>query len=237
MAKPKQVDFVTLRGKVYYARVLGDPMDDYEATQGRGDGKEWKLDFVPLKDADWSRLRKLGIGDRIKAKDDYLDGETHITLRQRTALEVVEDEDGTKRKKYKNRIRVVDVTGEAWPQDKMLGNETIVDVKLRIADYGKGMKKGVYINGLRVLELVPYVRPLFDELDEDDPYYQKANAASQQKRGRNEEVEDDEPEDEPEGDTNADPADVDEDEPEPERKPPARRRKPIEDDLDDDIPF
>jgi len=42
MAKPESV-FITIRGKLNYAKILGAPVDNYERT-----GKEWKMDLIPL---------------------------------------------------------------------------------------------------------------------------------------------------------------------------------------------
>lgn len=222
MPKAKQTDFITLRGRTQYAKILGKPMGNYD-----GDGKEWKLDLVIDDNRDLARLKKLGLGDRIKSKDDYLDGAPHITVRQRELNKDGEPNDPP---------RVVDVTGADWNQKTLIGNETIVDLKLRVVDYGKGFKKGVYISGIRVLELVPYTRPLFDELDEDDPYFQKANKAQQEAEDEAEPADDEDAAVE----TNAD----DEDEAPRRRTPPARKAssrvretRADDDELDDDVPF
>lgn len=170
MPKPISSDFITLRGRTAYARVLGEPMDNFDK-----DGKEFKLDFILDNYAvDNKRLKALGVGDRVKQKEDYLDGQPHMTIRQKT--EKVRDEQ-TNTMVWKNRPKVEDIFGEVWPQDKLLGNDTVIDLKLRVADYGKALKKGMYISGIRVLELVPYVKNAFEEIDKDDPYYIKANAA------------------------------------------------------------
>lgn len=174
--KPESV-FITVRGKLNYAKILGNPVPNYE-----GDGKEWKLDILPLDEAKVrAAFKREGVSERIKQKEEYMDGAPYISLRQREM---------TKAGAKNESPRVEDVTGAIWPQDKLLGNGTIADVKIRIADYGKGLKKGMYISGVRILEHVPYVRPLFDELDEDDPYYQKANAAKLNSDADEEQVDD-----------------------------------------------
>lgn len=188
MPKPKSTDFITLRGRTQYAKIFGDPLDNFD-----GDGKEWKLDFIVDDDRDMDRLKKLGILGRVKQKEDYLDGAPHMTLRQRTSKEKVRDEFGDMVEQWANPIYVVDVQGKAWDRTKLIGNGSVVDIKLRVADYGKGMQKGVYINGIRILDHVPYARPLFDELDEDDPYNLKANDKAKKQE------------------SNADPEDLDED--------------------------
>lgn len=206
MPKPISSDFITLRGRAAYARVLGEPMDNFDK-----DGKEFKLDFILDDNKDLARLKKLGVGDRVKQKEDYLDGQPHMTVRQKT--EKVKDET-TNTMVWKNRPKVEDIFGEAWPQATLLGNDTVIDLKLRVADYGKGFKKGIYISGIRVLELVPYVKNAFEEIDKDDPYYQKANAARiQNSAAGNDEQEDDSGDaDDEQVETNADPDDDNDDE-------------------------
>lgn len=193
MAKPESV-FITIRGKLNYAKILGAPVDNYERN-----GKEWKMDLIPLDEAKArDQLKRAGISDALKQKEEYLDGTPYIPLKQRA-----EKKDGSKNESP----RVEDITGEPWPQDKLLGNGTIADVKIRVADYGKGLKKGKYINGVRVLEHVSYAKPVFEELDKDDPYYQKANAAAKAKQ---EQMDD---EGEEQEDTNEDRSDLDDDVP------------------------
>lgn len=233
MPKAKETIYLTLRGRVNYAKLLGQPVDDYEANQGRGNGKEWKVDFIlgdpnvrgSVKEQQ-DRLKKAGIGDKVKQKEDYLDGRPFIPLRHKA-----KKADGTDN----DPPNVVDVRGEPWPQKKLIGNESVVDMKIRAVDYGKGFKRGIYIAGVRILDHVPYVQNEFDDLDPDDPY---AMAAA----GRR----DPEPEDE------AEPEAGDDEQPEEETPPPARRRRVVEEtedrprqrrrvvddeDLDDDVPF
>lgn len=186
MPKPIKSEVITLRGKTNYAKILGEPMDNFDKN-----GKEWKLDFILEDRKDLARLKALNVSDRVKQKEDYLDGAPHMTLRQKT--EQVE-ENG--RKVWKNRLKIVDVTGQPWDETKLVGNGSVADIKLRIADYGRGMKAGIYIVGIRILELVPYNSSVMDELDESDPYFQKANQERQAVFLR-EEVEDDFIDDEP----------------------------------------
>lgn len=193
MPKPIQTDFITLRGRTAYARVMGPPMDNFDK-----DGKEWKLDFIIDDNKDLARLKKLGVSDRVKQKEDYLDGAPHMTLRQKA------------QRKENNQLvdndppAIEDIFGKEWNPKTALGNYTVIDIKLRIADYGKGFKKGIYINGIRVLELVPYIRNAFAEIDKDDPYFKKANAAKLAQQSHGADVDDDEAEAEPEVETNAD---------------------------------
>lgn len=153
-----------IRGKASYAKILGDPVLNYSK-----DGKEWKMDLEIDKGTE-KEVGKLGIGDRVKRKDNYLDGKPFMTFRQR---EFRPNGDANA------PIRVVDAAGNDWPEDKLIGNGSVVDVKFTVVDYGKGKKKGVYISSVRVLDLVPYSKTEFAPLDEDDEFYEAAVEAEQ----------------------------------------------------------
>lgn len=151
---------VTLRGKASYAKILGDPISNYNK-----DGREWKMD-LELNPKDLPMLKKLGISDRVKTKADYLDGSPYLTFKHSEFKK-----DGTPNKP----IDVVDARNQPWDQNTLVGNGSDVDVRFVIIDYGPGKKDGVYIRAVRVLNLVPYNKTVFDELDEDDPFYSQAS--------------------------------------------------------------
>lgn len=188
----KTVEMV-IRGKAHYAKILGKPVPNYSK-----DGFEWKMD-LEIDDPTVKELRSAGIGDRVKQKEGYLDGGPYLTLKQRA-----HNNDGEPNKPP----RVVDKTGKPWSDDDLIGNESTVDTKIAIVDYGVGKKKGVYIRGVRVLDHVPYKGKLFDDLSEDDEFFAEG------------------------GDNEAEP------EPAPEVKAKGRGKKVVlADDLDDEIPF
>ena len=149
---------VTIRGKTSFAKILGDPVLNYAK-----DGKEWKVDIVIDKNT-VKELKGYGIEDRVKTKENYLDGQPFLSFKQ---------------KEFRNDgspnfpIKVEDVHGEKWNQETEIGNGSDVDVKFVIMDFGPGKKKGVYIRSVRVLKLVPFVRSEFAPLDESDPFYQE----------------------------------------------------------------
>lgn len=156
-----------IRGKTSYAKILGDPVLNYS-----GDGKEWKMD-LEITNETKKELKALGIADRVKTKAEYLDGKPFITFRQRELRPTGEP----------NRpITVVDAAGNAWPEDRLIGNGSTVDVKFTVVDYGKGKMKGVYISDVRVLELVPYAKTAFEPLDETDEFYQNAQKQAERQR-------------------------------------------------------
>lgn len=164
--KPQTAVF---RGKAQYAKVLGEPMLNYNK-----DGKEWKMDLVLADKGLLAEAKKLGIGDRVKQKDDYVDGQSYMTFKQAEFKR-----DGT----ANDPIKVTDILGNPWPKDKLIGNGSDVDVKFVVIDYGPGKKSGVYIRSIRVLKLVEYNKKEFDDLPEDDEFAAEAKAAAE-KRAR-----------------------------------------------------
>lgn len=146
---------VTLRGKASFAKILGAPVLNYSK-----DGKEWKMDLVITKDT-VKEVKGYGIGDRVKSKDDYLDGRPFLSFKQAELRK-----DGTPN----DPIKVVDINGKPWDHTKLIGNESDVDVKFRVVDYGVGKKNGVYIAAVRILNLVPYERQEFAPVTEDDDF-------------------------------------------------------------------
>lgn len=166
MASNTETTTFVYRGRLQYAKVLGDPVLNYNK-----DGNEWKFDFVP-NDARTAEkeLKAVGKGDRIRSKEDYLNGEKYISFKQ---AELTRDG------KPNRRIRVEDAAGNPWPETKLIGNGSVADVKFVVVDNGPGKFKGMYPRSIRILEHVPYERKEFDDLPEDDEY---ANAAERAQR-------------------------------------------------------
>ena len=115
-------------------------------------------------------LKAAGIADRVKTKENYLEGAPYLTFKQAELKR-----DGSPNKP----IEIVDILGKPWNQDTLIGNGSVVDVKFVVMDFGPGKKKGVYIRGVRVLDLVPYYGGSFGALDEEDEYFAKARAAAE----------------------------------------------------------
>jgi hypothetical protein len=162
MAIGNDVKTAVMRGKASFARILGDPVLNYNK-----DGKEWKMDFEITKDS-IKELKDLGIGDRVKSKDNYLDGAPFLSFKQAEFKR-----DG----KPNEPIKVVDIIQNPWPQDTMIGNGSDIEVKFVVVDYGPGKKSGVYIRSVRVLNLVRYDRQDFETVAEDDPFYANVKEA------------------------------------------------------------
>lgn len=165
------VTTLVYRGKVQYAKVLGDPVHNWAK-----DGKEWKFDFIPNDPvAAAKELKSLGVGDRLRSLEDAngnprYDGRKYMSFKQKA-----ERNDGS----ANQPIKVVDLKGQPWPDDVLLGNETTVDLKFVVIDNGKGRFHGVYPRSMRILELVPYTSQEFEPLEDEDEY---ARLAAEQER-------------------------------------------------------
>lgn len=154
----KLIAEVTIRGKLSYAKILGAPVPNFAK-----DGKEWKLDLELTSPASVKELKSYGVGDKIKQKENYLDGAPHITLKQAELRA-----DGTPNRP----VNVVEIDGKTpWDQSRLIGNGTVADVKMAIMDNGPGKRESIYIRGVRILKLVEYQGAAFAPLDEDDEYF------------------------------------------------------------------
>lgn len=163
---------LVFRGRLKYARVLGDPVLNYTK-----DGQEWKFDFIPNDPEGAAKeLKAVKVRDRLRSLKDAednprYDGGEYMSFKQNATRR-----DGTPNVP----IRVEDVYGNPWPEDVLLGNDTVADVKFVVIDNGPGKFPGVYPRSIRVLELVQYQSKEFETLDENDPYFQKAQEAARE---------------------------------------------------------
>ena len=162
-------EIVYLRGKLFWAKVIGDPVDNYNK-----DGKEWvgdlALDSDGIKQVKGIKLNGKAVFN-IKDKDDER-GE-FITFKQKFRTWT---DKRTGEEKQSQPINIMDAAGKPWNGDK-LGNETVADVKLKIVDYGKSMYPGVYPMAIRILDHVPYASSEFAPLSADDKFFSKAQAS------------------------------------------------------------
>jgi len=165
---------MVVRGKLSYAKILGDPVLNYAK-----DGKEWKLD-LEIDPATEKEFKAAGLADRVKRKDNYLDGRPHVTFKQ---AEFRRDPDPiTGLPKRNDPIKVTDIIGDPWDQKTLLGNGTDADVTFAVADHGPGKKKGMYIRSVRILKHIPYEGGSdAPPISEDDPFYAEAAAAAEKK--------------------------------------------------------
>ena len=163
------VTTLVYRGKLMYAKVLGEPGLNYNK-----DGHEWKFDFIPNDPKSAAKeLKSLGVADRLRTSEDSdgnprYDGQEYMTFKQNAIKK-----DGSPNQP----IRVVNINNQAWDENTMIGNETVADVKFVVIDNGKGRFNGVYPRSIRVLDLVPYTKQEFEPIDEEDEYFKKAQQA------------------------------------------------------------
>lgn len=144
-----------VRGRASYCKML--PQQSH--PNYNRDGFEWTLDVYELRKQDLETLKALGVGDRIKQKDSYLDGEPYFKFKQKC-----ERADGKKN----DPVPVVDAEGRPWNPDNLIGNGSLLDVKFVVMDFGRGKPMGVYPRSIRVLDWVPYMANAFEELPEAD---------------------------------------------------------------------
>lgn len=162
---------VFVRGKVYWAKIVGDPVDNYE-----GDAKEWTYELVPY---DVTFLKEHRLLDRLKDREDAKnpDKGEYLVLRKPAV-----NKDGEENKP----IAIYDSDNSEW-DGRLLGNGTEVVAKLTIVDWGKGKKKSIWTQAIRVEDLVPYVGNAFsgfDEAEEDEEVAtpKKASKAAPKKK-------------------------------------------------------
>lgn len=168
MAKNEATTHV-IRGTLNWAKVLGEPRLNTYSKE-----KEWSVDLTPDA-AGMDEIARIGIKDKLREpgeKDSRT--EDFLSFRHKESRE----DRKTGERKFNEPIKVVDVTGAPWPQDKMIGNGTVADVKFRVVDYGKAYAKGVYISAIRILDHVAYEVEEFAPLGENDRFGRAAGASS-----------------------------------------------------------
>lgn len=127
-----------MSGTIYWAKVFR-AVDNYEKT-----GKEWAFDFVPDDDG-VAVLKKHRLLDRLKEGVDPIDGD-YLRLKKPTV-----NKDGDKNEPFK----IYDAEDNVWDGGN-IGNGSKVDLALTIADFGKGKKKAIWTQAIRVIEHVPH---------------------------------------------------------------------------------
>lgn len=129
-----------IRGKARWAKILGKPVDGYKSKAEKN--KEWTFD-IEL-DADGrDALIAQGFGDRLKHKD----GITTFKFKRKAYKA-----DGTASKP----IKVVDSQGNTWPDDKLIGNESVLNVKYNVRQWADGEGQSADVLAVQVWEYVPY---------------------------------------------------------------------------------
>lgn len=152
--------FLVIRGRLDWAKVVG-PARPYKGNPKYDKGPNWSLDITP--DEKSRQLLKQNDVEEKLREPKAADTRTESFL----TLKVLENRaDGTKN----DPPKITSVSGEAWG-NKLLGNGTIADVKVKVKDYGSGSEKGIYLQAIRILSHIPYESKEFESLSEDDEYF------------------------------------------------------------------
>jgi hypothetical protein len=154
-ATSKKVEY--LRGKVYWAKVLGAPRPNFN-----GDAREWTFEFEPDEDG-LKIIKDHKLTDRLKDKHE---GRGKYLVLKRSEL--------TKDGEPNKHIRVYDNDDQPWDSETLIGNGSSAVVKIDIRDYGTGKKKGIYPVAIKIKELVSYKSSEFGGYDDPDKEAQKA---------------------------------------------------------------
>jgi len=130
-----------MSGTLYWAKVF-KAVDNYERT-----GKEWTFNFIPDEDG-IAVLKKHRLLDRLKEANDTVPGD-FLVLRKPERNKDDEKNEPIKVKTADNEDWDISVNG-------LIGNGSKGDLRLTIADFGKGMKKAIWTNAIRVTDHIPH---------------------------------------------------------------------------------
>ncbi len=182
MAKPK---FLVLRGVLNYPKIVGGARK-HTGLPKYDKGPFWSLELSPDAES-LAKLADAGIdikpaekGKKLKipkASDTNRHGNDPFLT-----LKVLENKlEGGKPTGEKNDPpKIIDAKGQAW-SGKLIGNGSVADVKVKVVQYD-GSEEGIYLQAVRILDLVPYESNDFDALPEDDEYFAAAEAQSEPNR-------------------------------------------------------
>jgi len=164
-------------GKIYWPKIVGEKAlhDNYD-----GDARQWAYELSP---DDTSFLKEHRLLDRLKDKEDAKNPEKGEFLYMRKP-------EFTRDGEKNDPIRIYDENNEPWPENKLIGNGTVVDFKLSIVDYGKGKKSGIYTQALRIKELVPYESNEFGAMDGESSPQPKGKPGKPTSKGKPDEFDD-----------------------------------------------
>lgn len=124
-----------IQGVAKWAKVVGEPGWGYQKKH-----KEWSIDvFIDEETA--HKLEVEGLQEKIKDKGDG----QYITFKRRELKSNGEPN---------NPIRIVDDHGNAWPDNKKIGNGSVVNVNFATNDHDNG--RSANILSLQVWDHVPF---------------------------------------------------------------------------------
>lgn len=155
---------IVIRGTLDWAKLTGKARP-HTGEKRYDKGPYWSVDVTPNADS-LKLVESLGLKEKLRepnSKDKQRVGQGPYL-----ALKVLENKPNSDEKNEPPKI--VDLQGKAW-DGRLIGNGSVADVKVRVVDYGKSVQKGVYLQAVRVLDLVPYESNDFAPLSEDDEYF------------------------------------------------------------------
>lgn len=155
-----------IRGRLDWCKLLGDPRMNTYTNE-----REWSVDVTPDEDG-MKEIKRIGAADKLKdPKENDKRTERFLAFRQREFRKDPKTDEPIPNKP----VKVTDVTGKDWDPTVEIGNGTIADVKFTRKDYGRGKPKGLYIQAVRILQLVEFQRQDFAPLSPDDEFFAGAN--------------------------------------------------------------
>ncbi len=160
---------IVIRGELNWAKLVG-PARPHTGNPKYDKGPYWSVDITPTAKS-LAIIKAAGIADKLREPNDK-DSRTEKFL----TLRILETNDKAKNGKN-DPPAIVDITGKDWGQERLLGNGTIADIKVKVKDYGSASAKGVYYQKARILDHKPYEGGGFDEIDEDDEFFAKKEEA------------------------------------------------------------
>lgn len=196
-------DIVFVKGTLYWPKIVGRSA---AVTNYDGDGKEWTFELEP-EDTDF--LKEHRLLDRLKDPLAYAErleerGEDEKAEAARKAAEgrgdylLIRKPTETKDGEPTDPFRIYDEDNEPWGEDRLIGNGSKADVKLKIVKWGAGKKSSIYCMAIRITDHVPYETDEFAAMDNetgsDKPKAQKpkrkAAAKKADTKGKSEELDD-----------------------------------------------
>ena len=135
-----------ITGKAYWAKIL-KPTQNYSK-----DGEEYTID-VTVTDKSRAALEEAGLGDKIRAAVNPNNGREHASGEDYIKISVPTT---TRNGDPLRAPQVKDKFGNAWPDDVLVGNGSLVDVMFLAREWTMGARSGVKpsLKGVRVVEHV-----------------------------------------------------------------------------------
>jgi hypothetical protein len=165
--------FLVIRGALHWAKLTGKARP-YTGNPKYNKGPYWSVDITPdaksmkaLEEAGLTTGGSKGLGKMRKPKPDDKSGRKGLFM----TFKVLEYKEWpAKADTEKNRPpKITDAANQPW-NNGLLGNGTIADIKVKVVDYGDGMK-GCYYQAARILDHVPYEANDFEPLSSDDEFF------------------------------------------------------------------